>query len=615
MDAGKETSRRAYERRAERFGARRAVHARRLHRIGKARTAAFAGIVAAVLSYEWSGRPGALPLILAGIFAAAFVVLLRWHGWERGQERWHSALRDVNREALARLDRRWEALPGKSLGEASAEHAYSADLDIFGHASLFRLLDTAGTPAGTAKLQEWLLSPAPPDVIAERQAAAAELAKEIDLREELTVRARRVEDASPRQLETFLRWSEGSAALATRPALVWSTRLLPLATVVLLAFQVSGVIGAAYWLLPLLGGLVLTLVYRNAIETVFRGAFPRQGIFRHYPQIFRLLLAGSFRSPALRRIQRELNTGGVPADRRMRRLERLMELADVRFSIFAHFHLQLFTLWDFHVAFALERWRQVAARSPRRWFTALGETEALAAFAGLVHAHPLWAFPQMEHGQDPRVQATSLGHPLLAEDARVDNDVVIGPRNRFLLVTGSNMSGKSTLLRAIGVNAVLAQAGGPVCARELRLPPLDLYTSMRVQDSLEEGVSYFMGELKRLKNVVDAAGSVTPQSGRTLLYLLDEILQGTNTAERQIAARRLIGHLLAEGAIGAISTHDLTLAESDSLAVAACAVHFRETVHPPGAGPAMTFDYRLRPGLATSTNALRLVEIVGFGGV
>ncbi|HJU64067.1 MAG TPA: hypothetical protein VJ596_00255, partial [Gemmatimonadaceae bacterium] len=175
-----------------------------------------------------------------------------------------------------------------------------------------------------------------------------------------------------------------------------------------------------------------------------------------------------------------------------------------------------------------------------------------------------------------------------------------------------NMSGKSTLLRAIGVNTVLAQSGAPACASRLRLPPVDVYTSMRVQDSLEQGLSYFMAELQRLKQIVTAAREARVDSGRTVLYLLDEILQGTNTAERRIAARRIISYLLSTPAIGAVTTHDLTLTDDPDLSRASRQVHFEETVHDDDGSPAMTFDYKLRPGLATSVNALRLMKLIGL---
>ncbi len=200
-----------------------------------------------------------------------------------------------------------------------------------------------------------------------------------------------------------------------------------------------------------------------------------------------------------------------------------------------------------------------------------------------------------------------MGHPLIADDRRVANDVTVGPPGTILLVTGSNMSGKSTLLRAIGLNVVLAQAGSAVCARSMRLPEADLQTSIRVQDSLERGLSYFMAALARLKGVVDAAEH--ERKDRVLLYLLDEILQGTNSAERSVAVRAVTRHLLHAGAIGAMTTHDLALAAEEPLKDAARLVHFTETVDEKGV---MEFDYRLRPGLATSRNALRLMQMIGI---
>jgi DNA mismatch repair ATPase MutS len=188
------------------------------------------------------------------------------------------------------------------------------------------------------------------------------------------------------------------------------------------------------------------------------------------------------------------------------------------------------------------------------------------------------------------------------------NDVEVGPTATILLITGSNMSGKSTLLRAIGLNAVLAQAGAPVCADTFEMPPADLQSSIRVQDSLELGLSYFMAALARLKQIVDAAErGATP--GRVLLYLLDEVLQGTNSVERGIAVRAVVRHLLDARAIGVMTTHDLALADEEPLKSAARLAHFTEQVHADGT---MTFDYRLRPGLATSTNALRLMQLIGI---
>jgi DNA mismatch repair ATPase MutS len=264
---------------------------------------------------------------------------------------------------------------------------------------------------------------------------------------------------------------------------------------------------------------------------------------------------------------------------------------------------------DVHLTLALDRWRAASGSSVRGWLDALGSWEALSALAALAYDNPGWCDPVFTDGAEVRVSATAAGHPLLSAHQCVCNDVELGPPGTFLLVTGSNMSGKTTLLRAIGANAVLAGAGAPVCARAFSLPPVRVHTSMRIDDSLAQGVSLFMAELLRIRGIVEAADA----QGPPVLYLLDEILHGTNTAERRVAARAVIRHLLAKGAVGAVSSHDLTLAEAADLDAAASKVHFREQVGRAEGRTHLTFDYLLRPGLATTRNALKLLDAVGLG--
>ena len=218
------------------------------------------------------------------------------------------------------------------------------------------------------------------------------------------------------------------------------------------------------------------------------------------------------------------------------------------------------------------------------------------SLAAVAHDYPDWAFPSVSPEHDA-FRAEQLGHPLIPDELRVANDVEIGPPGTFLLVSGSNMSGKSTLLRSVGINALLAQAGGPTCSRACSLPPLDVETSMRIGDSLADGVSFYMAELKRLKQIVDRALEVGRDDRLGLLFLLDEILLGTNSAERHLAVIHVVRHLLDAGAIGAISTHDLGLATSPELADACHAVHFREQIIAHNGTNQMTFDYRMRPAL------------------
>jgi len=328
---------------------------------------------------------------------------------------------------------------------------------------------------------------------------------------------------------------------------------------------------------------------------------------RHYAAMLAHATAEQWSSPELLRLQERLRAGGA-APAAIRQIARLGEWSELRTSAaILHFPIQAVTLWDFHVLFAIERWRARCGRHAPGWLEALAQIDALSVFASVAHHEPEWTVPRVDGSADA-IRATGLGHPLISPDRRVANDVEVGPPGTVLLITGSNMSGKSTLLRAIGLNIVLAEAGAPVCAAAFSTPPAALFTSVRVQDSLELGLSYFMAALARLKAIVDAAENPHERS-RALVYLLDEVLQGTNSVERAIAVRAVARHLLDAGAIGAMTTHDLGLAEEEPLVSTATLVHFTEQVEPDGQ---MSFDYRLRPGLATSRNALRLMQLIGI---
>jgi DNA mismatch repair ATPase MutS len=306
---------------------------------------------------------------------------------------------------------------------------------------------------------------------------------------------------------------------------------------------------------------------------------------------------------ALAELQRSLLTKeGERPSQAMRRFERIVSWFELRHNGLVYPFINVLFLWDIHCVMALERWKLSSGKVLRGWFQALGELEALSSLAAFAADNDDYVFPEI--ADEPVFEAEGLGHPLVEKGKRVSNDVHLPGPARGLLVTGSNMSGKSTLLRAMGINAVLALAGAPVAARRFRLFPLAVRTSMRISDSLSQGVSHFYAELRTLKSVLDAARGSTP-----VLFLLDEILHGTNSRERQIGARWVLGELLRLGALGAVSTHDEGLCLlPEPLASQLDQVHFRETM----AGEEMTFDYRLRLGPVTSGNALRLMRSMGI---
>ena len=593
-----------YAERGVRFGAARDRLDTRLRRVGLARLCVFA---LAALILIWALVAG-VPLGVAGaaLLLAGFAALVVYQERLARERERYALLWQGSREARLRLRRQWAALPPPPDTAAPTDHPYAADLDLLGPASLQQLLSGGSTPHGQATLRAWLLAPADPATVRARQEAVRELAPLLDLRDELTVRARllraRWADPTP-----FLSWAEAAPWLAPRRGLVWASRLLPLGTWGLLAAQLAGVLEQPWWLAVVVASVVFDRWRGGPVRELLARATAHAGVLEHYQALFALLAAMAWRSTKLQHLQRSL-AGEARVE--IAALGRAVRLSYLRLNMF-YAVIEALTLSDWHFLWLLERWQARAGRSVRAWLAALGEAEALAALAGLAHDHPWWTFPELTTDGPPRLEACSLGHPLLPPADCVVNDVTIGPPGTVLLVTGSNMSGKSTLLRAIGVNVVLALAGGPVCARSLRLPPLALHTSMRVQDSLAQGVSYFLAELRDLKRVVDAAEAARAE-GHVLLYLLDEILQGTNTAERQLAARAILRHLVALGAIGAVSTHDLTLLASPELAAVCRPVHFREQFTRGPDGPVMRFDYHLLPGPATSTNALKLMELLGL---
>jgi hypothetical protein len=599
-------------------------------RLSYVRLIAFSVALVSAIALATGSGPAGFPLAGVIVGGLAFVSAAARHGAMRRRAAWTAARRIVCEQGQRRIERDWSAVASPLTDPPSREHPHAADLDVTGHASLARLLDVTSAGPGRNALLGWLMDP-PPNVgeLRDRQHAVREMTPAIDWRETLTARAWTIGSTRRSDVERFLAWAESEPWLVTRPALVWAARILPLLIVPALMLAVLGVVWSrqpvpptgtiasvanelrqGWWAIPFVAGIALWSLAHKRVAARINAALSHLGGLGAYAEMLAHVETSPFTAPRLAGLRARLGTG-AGASRELTRLGTIVRIAETRYSPMAHAVLQLLVLWDVHVLWALERWQRASGAHARDWLATLGEAEALSALATLAHDNPHWPMPDLVEEGEPRLEAHSLGHPLIPARTRVSNDVTVGPPGTFVLVTGSNMSGKSTLLRAIGTNVVLAQAGGPVCASRLRLTPMDIWTSIRIDDSLEAGVSLFMAELRRLKRIVDAARDAG--RSRPLLYLLDEILHGTNTAERRIAARRVIGYLVKAGAIGAVTTHDLTLAEDPSLDAAAQRIHFTERFEARDGVTSMTFDYRLRPGLATSANALKLLAMIGLG--
>jgi len=354
-------------------------------------------------------------------------------------------------------------------------------------------------------------------------------------------------------------------------------------------------------------GLFLSRRLARALESVAGHDAGLRGL----GELLHHVADAGFETPELTSLATQL--GGRESARAFARFDRLATMAEVRLSPMGHIAVQALVLWDVHLVDALDAWRRRHGSRVRSWLRALGEVEALSALATLAHDNPAWAFPEVVASASASLDAENLAHPLLPEEGRVGNDVHVGPPGEILFITGSNMAGKSTLLRAIGLNIVLAQAGAPVCAGRMTLVRARLRTSIDVADALERGLSLYMSELLRIRAIVEAARE---ESDCRLFFLADEMLRGTNAVDRHSAIVTIMASLIDAGAVGAVATHDSTLAMDERLRSHLQLVHFVEQFRDGNAERAssMWFDYRLRPGLSTSRNALKLLELVGLGG-
>jgi len=536
-----------------------------------------------------------VPLLLFGLLAA-------YHGGRLNEMR-------KARLAVAFYDRGLERRSHSWIGngESGAEfrqpdHPYADDLDIFGRGSLFELLATTRTRAGQLTLASWLLEPAIPEEIRARQAAIRELVPRLDLRESMAVLGDRLDVGV--DAVALRRWATAPLRLRGR-----GLRLVPLLPVVVLATTIAFAVTGSFTLWEL-RAIVLALVVEGAVALWFYA--------RVHPVIHELdgptrdleLLSDvlariereRFESPCLLDVQRALG-GTHTASTEIARLGQLSALLSSRENLFFALPAALM-LWGTQFAFAIEAWRDRAGRHVPAWLDAVGRFEALVALATFAYEHPDYAFPDVDEGH-AGISGTAVAHPLLPADA-IANDITLGGNGPALfIVSGSNMSGKSTWLRAVGLNVVLAGTGAPVRSAALRLAPLRVGAAMRVADSLVDGRSHFMAEILRLKQVVELARAYPGQ----LLFLLDEVLGGTNSHDRRQGAEGLLEGLTALGAIGLVTTHDLALGTlPERLQAPAENVHFEDAFD----GEHLSFDYRLRPGIVRTSNALALMKSIGL---
>jgi hypothetical protein len=565
------------------------------HQIGNARLAVF--LIATVIvwfafhSQAISGWWLLAPLI-------AFISLMAWHSRALLNLQRSRRSIDFYNRGLARIDENWKGSGETGAGFEDSSHPYARDLDLFGTGSLFELLSNARTHAGEAMLASWLKNPAPIETIRSRQGAVEELRSRLDLREDLAVLGTDV--GTGVHPDPLIAWGKRPAAPRSLPLRI-AAGIIALLTFTSLAIWLT--MDQHLWFL-LMALIELIFIYsRRRITAQLVDKADKAGPDL---ELLSLVLARIEREPFqadhLRKLRDRLDRKGHTPSKLISRLVFLLTLLDSRRNMFFA-PIAFLLLWDIQISYLIEDWRREYGAAIETWISTVAEFEALSSLAGYAFERPEDPFPELCDGS-PRFEGEGLGHPLIPKSQCVRNDVQLTKNLQVLIVSGSNMSGKSTLLRTVGINAVLAQAGAPVRAHRLRIAPLALGASIRITDSLQEGASRFYAEITRLRAIVSLAEGEVP-----LLFLLDELLHGTNSHDRRIGAEAVVAGLVRRSAIGLLTTHDLALSHiAEALAPHVSNVHFEDHLE----NGRIAFDYHLRPGIVRKSNALELMRSIGL---
>jgi hypothetical protein len=556
-----------------------------------------AAVSAAVLAWLGFGRAAILPQ-WSFIPAAVFLILVVVHARVLNRNERALRARQFYEHGIARIEDRWSGI-GADGARFLDDHPYAHDLDLFGPGSLFQLLNVTRTEAGEEALAEWLKGPASIEEAISRQTAVAELRDRVEFREEVAVIAA---DARVSRTGSLTRWTSAEPVgfTATHAAL-FAAMALVTAAVVTAAF--AGWIPAAVAFGWLALQAATTWFWRREVEQVLNRVDAAAYDLGLLTELLARIERETFTSERLTAIRRVLIVDGEQPSRRIARLQKYIAARDaLRNELARPFAMLL--LVRIQSAVAIDRWHATYRRALAAWLNAIGEMEALASLATFSFEHPADPFPVLLP-DGPVLEATALAHPLIASAVAVPNDLRLGQEApQVLIISGSNMSGKSTLLRAAGVNLVLALAGGTVRASRMAASSLAIGATIRVEDSLQEGRSKFYAEILRISSIVRLSRGKVP-----VIFLLDEILHGTNSFDRRIGAEAIVRSLVNAGAIGLVTTHDLALTElTASLGGKAANVHFEDRIE----DGKMIFDYRMREGVVEHSNALALMRAIGI---
>lgn len=543
-----------------------------------------------------------LNLFLMFSFYVVFVVLIIYHKKFKDKLNFSKEIIKINQKYLDRINGDWVSF--EDIGEEFIDHShkYSRDLDIVGQKSIFQLINITNTFNGRKRLGKDLLNGEYSlEEITLRQEAIKELHEKLDLCEEMEY----ITGKHKKKLnspEKLVNYAEDSDVLIKSKGLKGFIYTLPLITFPLILVISSFNISKFRILVPLI--IILQILIWAMGFLKLNNILGDIGNFKYnldtYVHILKLIEGEEFSSEKLKVIKVKLFNEENSSMIAIKELGKISEKVNLRYNGFLYMLLNIFLLWDYQCVFSLEAWRRKYGNKIRESLELIGEIESLMSLSVLTHINEEVSYPKIEHGKVPKVESSQLGHPLINSKDRVANDLVMN--NNIFIITGSNMSGKTTFLRTIGINLVLAYSGAPVCAKEMSCSILDIFTSMRITDDLNNGISTFYAELMRIKEIIKES-----KENKSMIFLIDEIFRGTNSLDRILGAKTVLGNLNSEGIIGAITTHDLELCELEKYS-RIVNYHFSEHYKE----DKIYFDYKLKNGKSTTTNAKFLMKIVGI---
>ena len=587
-----------YQQRIKKFSEREAFYTGRMGKFQLLRLGVF--FAALVVFYMTFNIHDAFPIGIVLIFLIIFFLVTRLDAKNTANRVHFGILKKINEDECRSLQGDFKIYK-EGNQYIDATHPYSSDLDIFGKSSLFQFINRTTSAIGSDLLAETLKAPAAVEEIHLRQAAVSELTPMIDWRQEFQASGQEFKD-NPGERESILNWLNEPAFFLNKKGLTAFTIFFPFITVSLVFASFWELPGGYAFLAILIQGLII-YINRRKVEESYKDISQKVELLKLYSTLIAAIESGNFKSEKLASIKNYFILENVNASKHLKELSKIVNYLDFRLNIYFWTPLNLLTFWDIHWIREMEKWKEANKEKVLHWFNSLAEFEVLSSFANLYFNHPGWAFPEIiETGFI--IDAKEAGHPLINPKQRVTNNIQIKGKAKIMLVTGSNMAGKSTYLRTVGVNMVLAMSGAPVCARSFVLSPVKPYTSMRITDSLEENASSFYAELKRLRDIIIAV-----KKGEQIFFLMDEILRGTNSNDRHIGSKALIKQMIKHNGTGIIATHDLELGKLEN-ELPGNIENFSFDVQIEN--DKLFFDYKLHKGICKSLNASVLMKKMGI---